>query len=139
VAQWVTQICRHALDQGIPAGTALNVNIPKNTAEGIAGIRLARQARGKWQEEFDERQDPYSRPYYWLVGSFVNLDHGTDTDEWALANRYVSVVPCQFDLTAYTGLEQLSRQWELPLPEAEVVQSPPQPVPSGDYGPASLG
>jgi 5'-nucleotidase len=139
VEEWVSQVCRHALDNGIPAGTALNVNIPKKSDTPIAGLRLARQARAKWQEEFDQRFDPYQRPYYWLVGSFVNLDHGTDTDEWALARNYVSVVPCQFDLTNYRGLEQLSNQWQLPLPEASEVQAPPQPVPSGDYGPASLG
>ncbi|WP_426059363.1 5'/3'-nucleotidase SurE [Hymenobacter sp. B1770] len=137
VAEWVTQICRHALDHGIPAGTALNVNIPKNSPQGIAGIRLARQAQGKWQEEFDERQDPYRRPYFWLIGSFVNLDHGTDTDEWALANNYLSVVPCQFDLTAYRGLETMSAAWSMPLPEANAVVNPPQPVLPEDYGPAN--
>ncbi|HEX8328303.1 MAG TPA: 5'/3'-nucleotidase SurE [Hymenobacter sp.] len=139
VGEWVSQVCRHALAHGIPAGTALNVNIPKNSATPIAGLRLARQARAKWQEEFDRRLDPYQRPYYWLVGSFLNLDHGTDTDEWALANNYVSVVPCQFDLTAHAGLSQLSTQWQLPLPEPTEVAAPPQPVPSQDYGVANLG
>jgi len=137
VAEWVTQICRLALDQGVPAGTALNVNIPKKSDMPIAGLRLARQARAKWQEEFDRRLDPYQRPYYWLIGSFVNLDAGTDTDEWALANNYISVVPCKFDLTATHGLEHLSAQWQLPLPEANLAAAAPQPVPSGDYGPAA--
>ena len=137
VAEWVTQVCRLALDQGVPVGTALNVNIPKNSPAPIAGLRLARQAHAKWQEEFDRRLDPYQRPYYWLIGSFVNLDHGTDTDEWALANNYVSVVPCQFDLTAAHGLAHLSQRWQLPLPEATEVVNPPQPVSAGDYGPAT--
>ena len=135
--EWVARVCRHALAHGVPAGTALNVNIPKKSAVPIAGLRLARQARAKWQEEFDRRLDPYQRPYYGLIGSFVNLDRGTDTDEWALAHNYVSVVPCQFDLTAAHGLAELSAQWQLPLPEAVVNGAPPQPVPSGDYGPAT--
>jgi len=140
VAEWVSQVCRHALDHGIPAGTALNVNIPKHSATPIAGLRLARQARAKWQEEFDRRLDPYQRPYYWLVGSFVNLDPGTDTDEWALARNYVSIVPCRFDLTATAGLAQLSTNWQLPLPAAgDGAATPPQPVPSGDYGVAGQG
>ena len=135
VGEWVTQVCRHALAHGVPAGTALNVNIPKNSARPIAGLRLSRQARAKWREEFDERRDPYQRPYYWLVGSFVNLDAGTDTDEWALAHNYVSVVPCQFDLTAYRGLETLSQRWQLPLPAAGGAEAaPPQPVAARDYG-----
>ena len=137
VGPWVRQVCELALGQGIPAGTALNVNIPKNTGQPLAGLRLCRQARAKWNEEFDTRLDPYKRPYYWLVGTFVNLDAGTDTDEWALAHGYVSVVPCQFDLTAYRGLEMLSQTWQLPLPETQVAAVPPQPLASEDYGPAN--
>lgn len=137
VAEWVSQVCRHALAHGVPAGTALNVNIPKNSAAPIAGLRLARQARAKWQEEFDRRLDPYQRPYYWLVGSFVNLDPGTDTDEWALAHNYVSVVPCQFDLTAAHGLAHLSAQWQLPLAASAADAGPLQPISSEDYGVAT--
>jgi 5'-nucleotidase len=137
VGPWVRQVCELALGQGIPAGTALNVNIPKNTGQPLAGLRLCRQARAKWNEEFDTRLDPYKRPYHWLVGTFVNLDNGTDTDEWALAHHYVSVVPCQFDLTAYRGLEQLSQTWQLPLPEPAVAVTPPQPLASEEYGPAN--
>ncbi|MDO7845685.1 5'/3'-nucleotidase SurE [Hymenobacter sp. M29] len=136
-AEWVRQVCEHALAHGVPAGTALNVNIPKKSDTPIAGLRLARQARAKWQEEFDRRLDPYQRPYFWLRGEFVNFDHGTDTDEWALAHNYVSVVPCQFDLTAAHGLAHLSQQWQLPLPEAGTVAAPPQPVAPEDYGVAN--
>jgi 5'-nucleotidase len=60
VAEWVSQVCRHALAHGVPLGTALNVNIPKNSDTPIAGLRLARQARAKWQEEFDRRLVPTS-------------------------------------------------------------------------------
>ena len=41
------------------------------------------------------------RKYFWLTGKFVLQDKGTDTDEWALANNYVSVVPIQSDVTDY--------------------------------------
>jgi len=110
---WVEHIARQALEHGIPAGTALNVNIPKKSEQPIAGIRLCRQARAKWQEEFDLRHDPYNRPYYWLIGEFVNLDQGTDTDEWALANNFISIVPCQFDLTALHAVQEMNTNWQL--------------------------
>ena len=135
--EWVSQVCRHALAHGVPAGTALNVNIPKKSDTPIAGLRLARQARAKWAEKFDRRLDPYQRPYYWLMGTFENLDLGTDTDEWALANNYVSIVPCQFDLTAAHGLAHLSQQWALPLPAPGAAAVPPQPIASEDYGVAN--
>ena len=109
--EWVENLARQALAHGVPAGTALNVNIPKKQAQPIQGVRLCRQARAKWQEKFDLRHDPYNRPYYWLIGSFVNEDEGEDTDEWALAHNYVSIVPCQYDLTAPFGLAQMSEGW----------------------------
>ncbi|SHK47953.1 5'/3'-nucleotidase SurE [Hymenobacter psychrotolerans] len=110
---WIEHIVRQALQHGIPAGTALNVNIPKKSDEPIAGIRVCRQARARWQEEFDLRHDPHNRPYYWLIGEFVNLDQGTDTDEWALANNFISLVPCQFDLTAHHAISGLNASWHL--------------------------
>ena len=137
VGPWVLQVCQQALAQGMPAYTALNVNIPKNAAGPIRGLRLARQAQAKWNERFEQRLDPYQRPYYWLLGEFENHDRGQDTDEAALAAGYVSVVPCRFDLTNYEGLSELAQAWQLPLPPATPTTNAPQPVASEDYGPAA--
>ena len=124
VEEWVEHIARQALDNGIPLGTALNVNIPKKSGQAIRGIRLCRQARAKWQEEFDLRYDPYKRPYYWLIGNFVNEDQGEDTDEYALAHHYISIVPCQYDLTAQYGLAQMNESWQLsPEPKPAAIRS----------------
>ena len=101
---FVEQIAREALNGGMPAGTCLNVNFPKPEKAPYAGIKVCRQAQAKWVEEFDKREDPRGKTYYWLTGTFVNEDHGQDTDEWALANGYVSVVPVSYDLTAYASL-----------------------------------
>jgi 5'-nucleotidase len=88
------------------------VNIPKRPLEEIKGLKLCRQAHALWEETFDERHDPSGKPYYWLTGVFRNLDSGTDTDEWALANGYVSVVPVGIDFTAHKALNVLS-QWHI--------------------------
>lgn len=136
---WIEHIAREALAKGIPAGTALNVNIPKKSDDPIVGARLCRQAKAKWQEEFDTRQDPYNRPYYWVLGNFLNEDHGEDTDEWALAHNYISIVPCQFDLTAHHHLQSLHAAWQMQLPGRPTPAEPaqPHPVSPGDYGPAN--
>jgi 5'-nucleotidase len=89
----------------------LNVNIPAVPAELIRGIRVCRQAYAKYEEDFIERNDPNGRRYYWLTGEFVNFDKGKDTDVWALANQYVSVVPVQFDLTNYVLKTKLEKLW----------------------------
>ena len=72
-------------------------------------MKVCRQANANWEEEFEERKDPKGRIYYWLKGEFVNYDKGTDTDEWALANHYVSVVPVQFDVTAHSSLLSINK------------------------------
>ncbi len=91
----------------------LNVNIPIATPEQIKGIKICRQAYAKYEEDFIERTDPHGRRYYWLTGEFVNFDEGIDTDVWALANNYVSVVPVQFDMTHYKLKETLENTWNL--------------------------
>jgi 5'-nucleotidase len=111
--EYVERITRQALEHGIPAGVALNVNFPKKSEKPIAGVKVCRQARAKWEEEFDERKDPRGRVYFWLTGNFVNYDKGEDTDEAALAQNYVSVVPCQFDMTANHAISLLSNEWNL--------------------------
>ncbi|WP_192823541.1 5'/3'-nucleotidase SurE [Rufibacter sp. LB8] len=111
--EFVERITRQALEHGVPPGVALNVNFPKKSSQPIAGIKVCRQARAKWEEEFDERKDPRGRVYFWLTGSFVNHDKGEDTDEAALAQNYVSVVPCQFDMTANHAITLLNNDWNL--------------------------
>jgi 5'-nucleotidase len=106
------KIAKQVLENGLPNGTLLNVNIPFVKQKEIKGIKVCRQARAKWEEEFDERIDPNGRKYYWLTGKFVNYDHGDDTDEWALANNYVSVVPVHFDLTAHESIAVIN-EWDL--------------------------
>ena len=91
----------------------LNVNIPIATPDQIKGVKICRQAYAKYEEDFLERTDPHGRRYYWLTGEFVNFDKGTDTDVWALANNYISVVPVQFDLTHYKLKEKLEKTWNL--------------------------
>ena len=91
----------------------LNVNIPAVPLELMNGIKVCRQAYAKYDEDFDERQDPHGKKYYWLTGEFKNFDEGTDTDVWALEHNYVSVVPVQFDLTNYQLKKDLENNWEI--------------------------
>ena len=92
--------------------TLLNVNMPVPEVGEIRGIKICRQAQAKWKESFDQRKDPFGRDYYWMTGNFINMDHGQDTDEWALKHGYVSVVPTMFDLTDHQRIAQLN-QWGL--------------------------
>jgi len=101
-------IAENVLKDGLPHASLLNVNVPKLGLKEIKGVKICRQAKAKWEEEFDERLDPNKRKYFWLTGKFQNYDKGEDTDVWALDNGYISVVPVQYDLTAYHAVPFLN-------------------------------
>ncbi|MBA2422832.1 MAG: 5'/3'-nucleotidase SurE [Chitinophagales bacterium] len=105
----VREITPEVLRNGLPKNTLLNVNIPDFRETEYRGIKVCRQAVAKWEEEFAERVDPRGKKYYWLTGNFVNKDAGDDTDEWALANGFASVVPVQFDLTAHHAIPHINK------------------------------
>ncbi len=109
----IQHIAKQVLEKGIGKGVALNVNFPPKQNEKLKGIKICRQAKAHWEEEFDHRKDPYGRPYFWLAGNFVNLDKGEDTDVWAVDHNYVSVVPCQYDLTAYHAIPEINDSWDI--------------------------
>ena len=105
------KIAEQLLKHGLPVGTCLNVNIP--LVPEINGIRLCRQANGKWVEEFEMRKHPRGGEYYWLMGSFRNEEpEAADSDMFALGQGYISVVPSQIDMTAYPLLEAM-KSWDL--------------------------
>jgi 5'-nucleotidase len=108
IKSFIKTITLEVLEKGLPENVVLNVNFPKLEKLEIKGIKICRQAKALWIEKFDKRKTPQGRDYYWLTGEFVNQDNGNDTDEWALANGFVSVVPVQFDLTAHHAIQQLN-------------------------------
>jgi 5'-nucleotidase len=110
--QVATQVTQLIMANGLMPNTLLNVNIPNISGSAYKGLKICRQSAGKWKENFEERTDPYRKKYYWMVGEFQLLEHSTDTDEWALANQFASVVPVQFDLTAHHAIPYLN-QWNL--------------------------
>jgi 5'-nucleotidase len=110
--EYVKKISLNVLQNGIPGEFILNVNIPNLKTEEIKGVKICKQANGRWKEDFDKRKSPFGKEYYWLSGEFVLDDKGQDTDIYALENGYVSVVPVQFDMTAYHMIQKLN-SWGL--------------------------
>lgn len=99
----------NVVKKGIPEGICLNVNIPSVLENEVKGIKVCRQTKGLWKESFVKRSDPFNQEYYWLTGDYQNHEEeSTDTDEWALNNGYVSVVPVHTDLTAYSIIDEIN-------------------------------
>jgi 5'-nucleotidase len=106
--QHIEDISRLVLEKGLPEGTALNVNFPKAQNTEYKGVKVCRQAKAYWKEDFEERFDPRSgKPYFWLKGDFLLFDEKQDTDEYALANYFVSIVPVKFDFTDYNSIKSV--------------------------------
>jgi len=104
----IRTVMRKLTEMRLPEGICLNVNIPSIPENEIKGLLVCRQSKGNWKEEFEKRKDPMGRTYYWLTGFFHNHEpEATDTDEWALANGYVSIVPVSVDMTAHSYLKTL--------------------------------
>ena len=107
--EYITRICKNVLSQK-KQDLILNVNFPSNTKQ-FKGIKVCRQAKGYWQDTYDKRISPLGKEYYWLTGEFINKDSNKETDEWALSQGYVSIVPVSFDMTAYDDLDDL-KNWK---------------------------
>jgi 5'-nucleotidase len=97
----------------LPQGICLNVNIPASNKNEIKGIKICRQSKGNWREEFEKRKDPMGKTYYWLTGIFHNHEpEASDTDEWAITNNFVSVVPVTVDMTAHGYIDDLKLRFK---------------------------
>ena len=107
-------IVRQLVERGLPGGVAVNVNVPDLSAGPLKGVRVVPQSMKGWRERWDRRRDPRGRTYYWIYGEKDPEDRGIDSDVAALAERYVTVTPLRFDLTAHDRLEML-RGWSLRL------------------------
>jgi len=105
-------IVEKVLNEGLSQGVCLNVNFPVLSEDKIKGMRVCRQNKGSWREEFEKRIDPRGAEYFWLTGYFHNEEpEAVDTDEWALTNGYISIVPIKIDFTDYKELANM-KTWE---------------------------
>ncbi len=105
--QVASEVMHQMIAGSLPPKALYNVNIPNINPDQYKGLKICRQAKAKWKENFVERTDPHGKKYYWLTGEFLNQDKGKDTDVWALNHHFASVVPVQYDLTDYKLLQAI--------------------------------
>jgi 5'-nucleotidase len=111
--KYIRTVMKKLASEPLPPGVCLNVNIPAAKKDEIKGIKICRQSKGNWKEEFEKRKDPMGKTYYWLTGIFRNHEpDATDTDEWAIANNFVSVVPVTVDMTAHWYIDKLNERFK---------------------------
>ena len=110
--KYVRQIVKDVLENGLDKEVFLNVNIPDIKEKDIKGIRVCTQTNGIWKQEYEKRTDPHGGIYFWLTGYFDNYEpNNEETDEWALNNNYVAVVPVKIDSTEYSYINNLKQRY----------------------------
>ncbi|MEE9166284.1 MAG: 5'/3'-nucleotidase SurE [Candidatus Neomarinimicrobiota bacterium] len=111
-ARFASRLLKLILEKGIPPGVSLNVNVPHVPEEGIKGIRLTRQGRSYYEEDFELRADPRQRTYYWMNGRHVSPEKDPVLDDVAIRENYVSVTPLHYNLTHEDSIEYF-KSWGL--------------------------
>ena len=107
-AQVAKQVTKKVMDEGLPEGVLLNVNIPY--LKEFKGYLITRQGLRVYNDELDKRVDPRGKPYYWIGGEDPTGVDEPGTDFGALQAGYVSITPLQLDLTAREAMETL-KSW----------------------------
>ncbi len=107
-ARFTAQLARKIINQGLPAGTLLNLNIPCLPPEDIKGVAITRLGRRRYTNTVSRRLDPRGRAYYWLGGQKEDLDQDPATDIGAISRGMISLTPLQLDLTHYAYQKKLA-------------------------------
>ena len=113
-ATFAAQLAAKVLEEGLPEGVMLNVNVPRGE---VSGVRLTRQSQKISQNLVLEKKDPRGRPYYWLDETVELSEVEPDSDYAAILAHQVSVTPLHVDRTHYPSLNHLS-SW---LPALQVT------------------
>jgi len=119
-------IVDYVLNEGLPKGILLNVNVPSGP---IKGIRTTRQGMRVYRDELDQRYDPRGYPYYWIGGEAPSGLPEVGTDIGALEDGYVSLTPLQLDLTSYKTFEHINKwigEYNFPIHELEMSTQDPR-------------
>lgn len=113
-ARFSRTLAGKVLQNGLPKGTLLNVNVPPVQKDNVKGVLITKQGKSFWDDYFDSRRDPNQREYFWLSGKMAVKDHSNDFDHPAILNNYISITPIHYDLTDYGILDEL-KDWKLKI------------------------
>lgn len=132
-ANFAQTLLAQLIQNPLPTGTLLNVNVPAVPESDIAGVMVTRQGVRRYFDQFEKRVDPRGKTYYWLAGEVLedveeaelgspesfNLkvnQLGWDwfqqipTDVQAIRQNYITMTPLQYNLTCASSIAHLQKQ-----------------------------
>lgn len=111
-AEFAAILAQKLIDNKLPESVFLNVNVPPLKRDQLKGIKITRQGLTSYWEEFEERNDPRQRKYYWLTGEKKNIANDENVDDRAVEEGYITITPIHYDLTHYKSIDTL-KAWDL--------------------------
>lgn len=108
---YASMAVRYILENALPYDTLLNINIPNCSKEDIRGVKFTRQGKRIYDGSINEVLSPSGEKHYWIGGGRPFWEHGEDTDISAVMDSYVSITPIHLDLTNYSTIELIKKQW----------------------------
>ena len=105
-AAFAATLAAKILDEGLPEGVMLNVNVPRGE---VTGVRMTRQSQNISQNLIRENKDPRGRLYFWLDETVEFSSVEPDSDYAAVLAQQISITPLHVDRTHYPSLNDLSR------------------------------
>jgi 5'-nucleotidase len=116
-AAFAVVAARKVLDEGLPEGTLLNINLPPGA---IKGVKVTRQGIKNARPVISEHIDPRGKAYFWIGEEYFNGSSVEGTDYHAVASGYVSVTPLRSDMTDHQALTAIET-WNY-LKDSELLQ-----------------
>lgn len=105
-ADFARTLALRILEEGLPEGVTLNVNVPQPWTNGV---RLTRQSHKITSNLLVENMDPRGRKYYWLHEKVDGSKIAPETDYAAIAAGSISLTPLDLDRTDQRAMNHLSR------------------------------
>jgi len=101
-AKFGTLVAKKLLDNALPQGMALNINIPPPP---VKGVKLTKLGQKRYHPEIIVKTDPRGRTYYWIGTGNPKGEGDKDSDVMVIQKGYITVTPIHRDLTDYNALE----------------------------------
>lgn len=105
------EIVSEIIEKGMPKGVdLLNVNFPSTIDENTP-IKITRPCRSRYINKYEQRIDPFGRPYYWIFG-MENEPTDPETDLHTIKiERAISITPISLKLTNKNLMEKTKKHF----------------------------
>lgn len=111
-------LARGILENPLPQGIFLNINIP---APPLRGIKIAHLGQKRYNPRVIEKEDPRGRLYYWIGTGNPKAIGDKDSDVMVIKNGYITVTPLQNDSTDLSSVQSFKLKQMLESLETEIL------------------